>query len=76
MKNVKEFTTKIEGEAWSNALDRAFNKKKKILRLMVLEKEQFQKMFISRNLVLKYYSWMLLMSVSMMHIIRLLMITN
>ena len=23
MKNVKEFTTKIEGEAWSNALDRA-----------------------------------------------------
>lgn len=43
MKNVKEFTTKIEGEAWSNALDRAFNKKKKILRLMALEKEQFQR---------------------------------
>ena len=33
MKNVKEFTTKIEGEAWSNALDRAFNKKKKDIKV-------------------------------------------
>ena len=32
MKNVKEFTAKIEGEAWSNALDKAFNKKKKDIK--------------------------------------------
>ena len=33
MKNVKEFETKIEGKAWSDALDKAFNTKKKDLKV-------------------------------------------
>ena len=33
MKNVKEFETKIEGKAWSDALDKAFNAKKKDLKV-------------------------------------------
>lgn len=33
MKNVKEFETKIEGKAWSEALDKAFNTKKKDLKV-------------------------------------------
>ena len=33
MKNVKEFETKIEGKAWSDALDKAFNIKKKDLKV-------------------------------------------
>ena len=33
MKNVKEFKTKIEGKAWSDALDKAFNTKKKDLKV-------------------------------------------
>ena len=33
MKNVKEFETKIEGKVWSDALDKAFNTKKKDLKV-------------------------------------------
>ena len=33
MKNVKEFETKIEGKAWSDALDKTFNTKKKDLKV-------------------------------------------
>ncbi|MDO4341735.1 MAG: trigger factor [bacterium] len=33
MKNVKEFETKIEGKAWSDALNKAFNTKKKDLKV-------------------------------------------
>lgn len=33
MKNVKEFETKIEGKAWSDALDKAFKAKKKDLKV-------------------------------------------
>lgn len=33
MKNVKEFETKIKGKAWSDALDKAFNTKKKDLKV-------------------------------------------
>ena len=72
MKNVKEFTTKIEGEAWSNALDRAFNKKKKDIKV-----DGFRKGAVPKDVYIKKFGIeVLLMSVSMMHIIRLLMITN
>ena len=33
MKNVKEFEIKIEGEAWTKSLDKAFNSKKKDLKV-------------------------------------------
>lgn len=50
MKNVKEFTTKIEGEAWSNALDRAFNKKKKDIKV-----DGFRKGAVPKDVYIKKF---------------------
>ena len=50
MKNVKEFTTKIEGEAWSNALDRAFNKKKKDIKV-----DGFRKGTVPKDVYIKKF---------------------
>lgn len=46
MKNVKEVVIEVKGKDWENALDKAFNKKKKILKLMVLERVLLQKKYL------------------------------
>lgn len=43
MKNVKEFTIKIEGSSWQEAIDKAFNNKKKDLKVDGFRKGQCPK---------------------------------
>lgn len=49
MKNVKEITVEVKGEAWEKALDKAFNKKKKDIKIDGFRKGSVPKdMFIKK----------------------------
>ena len=57
-KSVHDVEVKIEGKDWADAIDKAFAKNKKLQKLMGLEKEKFQDMYMKRNLERNHYSLM------------------
>lgn len=60
MKNVKEVVIEVKGKDWENALDKAFNKKKKDIKIDGFRKGSVTKEIFIKKQGLKLYLWMLL----------------